>query len=178
MGIVPISKSIWPPILFVCVNLHFAALIRFNLFSNFSLLFFREPSKALPPNFAPPFCALCLNVCDFLPKTWDLGRKKETSPSQAGHPFRLLPLVAATFPKGTAEPSQSSLLDASPLGDGAFGMAMKFPAKVQSSRARQRLPPRGSWQSRQALSEGVRLQTPPVKRQIWKIRRFSRFAKL
>ena len=43
---------------------------------------------------------------------------------------------------------QSSLRDASPLWDGAFGMAGKFPSKVQSARARQRLPPRGSWQSR------------------------------
>ena len=34
-------------------------------------------------------------------------------------------------------------------------MAGKFPAKAQSARARQRLPPRGSWQSRQALTEGV-----------------------
>ena len=75
MGIVPISKSIWVLILFVCANFHFAALIRFNLFANFSLLFFREPSKPPPPNFAPPFCALCLIVYDFLPKTWDLGRK-------------------------------------------------------------------------------------------------------
>ena len=48
-----------------------------------------------------------------------------------------------------------SLRDASPLGDGALGMAVKFPAKMQSVRARQRLPPRGSWQSRQALTEGV-----------------------
>ena len=43
---------------------------------------------------------------------------------------------------------QSSLRDASPLWDGAFGIAVKFPAKAQSLRARQRLPPRGSWQSR------------------------------
>ena len=50
---------------------------------------------------------------------------------------------------------QSSLRDASPLWDGAFGIAVKFPAKAQSLRARQRLPPRGSWQSRQALPEGV-----------------------
>ena len=42
------------------------------------------------------------------------------------------------------------------LWDGAFGMAGKFPAKPQSARARQRLPPRGSWQNRQALTEGVR----------------------
>ena len=91
----------------------------------------------------------------------------------------------------------------SPLWDGALGMAGKFPAKVQSARTRQRLPPRGSCQSRQALTEGVQpaeslqktfprsaalsqkaaLQmplpstTPPVKRQFWKIRRFSRIAK-
>ena len=43
----------------------------------------------------------------------------------------------------------------SPLWDGALGMAGKFPAKVQSARTRQRLPPRGSCQSRQALTEGV-----------------------
>ena len=50
---------------------------------------------------------------------------------------------------------QSSLRDASPLWDGAFGIAVQFPAKVQSLRARQRLPPRGSWQNRQVLTEGV-----------------------
>ena len=43
----------------------------------------------------------------------------------------------------------------SPLWDGALGIAGKFPAKVQSARTRQRLPPRGSCQSRQALTEGV-----------------------
>ena len=50
---------------------------------------------------------------------------------------------------------QSRLRRASPLWDGAFGMAAQFPAKAQSLRARQRLHPRGSWQSRQALPEGV-----------------------
>ena len=50
---------------------------------------------------------------------------------------------------------QSSLRDASPLWDGAFGIVVQFPAKVQSLRARQRLPPRGSWQNRQVLTEGV-----------------------
>ena len=50
---------------------------------------------------------------------------------------------------------QSRLRRASPLWDGAFGMAAQFPAKAQSLRARQRLPPRGSWQSRQVLPEGV-----------------------
>ena len=44
---------------------------------------------------------------------------------------------------------QSSLRYAKgPLWDGAFGIAVQFPAKAQSLRARQRLPPRGSWQSR------------------------------
>ena len=47
------------------------------------------------------------------------------------------------------------MLNDSPLGDGAFGMTAKFPAKAQSFRARQRLPPRGSWQNRQVLTEGV-----------------------
>ncbi|HAR94054.1 MAG TPA: hypothetical protein DCR80_08435, partial [Faecalibacterium sp.] len=42
----------------------------------------------------------------------------------------------------------------------------------------QRLPLRGSCQNRQVLTEGVRFQTPTVKRQFWKIRRFSRIAKL
>ena len=34
------------------------------------------------------------------------------------------------------------------LWDVAFGSTEKFPAKVQSLRVRQRLPPRGSWQNR------------------------------
>ena len=41
------------------------------------------------------------------------------------------------------------------LWDGVFGITAQFPAEVQSFRARQRLPLRGSWQSRQALTEGV-----------------------
>ena len=43
----------------------------------------------------------------------------------------------------------------SPLWDGAFGITAKSPVHPQSFRFRQRLPPRGSWQSRQALTEGV-----------------------
>ena len=72
---VPISKSIWPFILFVYLNLHFMLMVRFNLFYRFSKIFSRKRSKASPPNFASSFCALCLIVCDFLPKTWNLGRK-------------------------------------------------------------------------------------------------------
>ena len=34
-------------------------------------------------------------------------------------------------------------------------MAIKFPVRAQSLRIRQRLPPRGSWQSRQALTNGL-----------------------
>ena len=35
-----------------------------------------------------------------------------------------------------------------------------FPVKPQSSRSRQRLPPRGSWQNRQVLTEGVKFPLP------------------
>ena len=60
------------------------------------------------------------------------------------YPFRLLPLVAATFPKGTAFGDSGKVSGASskasPWGAGehsepegvAFGMAGKFPAKSQS----------------------------------------------
>ncbi|MEC4629851.1 hypothetical protein VSS86_19190, partial [Bacillus safensis] len=44
---------------------------------------------------------------------------------------------------------------ASPLGDGACGVAAQFPVKQESFPLRQRLPPRGSWQNRQVLTEGV-----------------------
>ena len=55
-------------------------MVRFNLLYCFSKIFFRKRSKASPPNFAPPFCAFCLIVCDFLPKTWNLRRKKRNPP--------------------------------------------------------------------------------------------------
>ena len=76
---VPISKSIWPFILFVYLNLHFILIIRFNSLCCFSKTFSRERSSPPPPNFASPFCAFCLIVYDFLPKTWDLGRKNTPS---------------------------------------------------------------------------------------------------
>ena len=76
---VPISKSIWPLILFVYANFYFAAITRFNSSFCFSKIFSRERSSSPPPNFAPSFCALCLNVCDFLPKTWNLRRKEGKS---------------------------------------------------------------------------------------------------
>ena len=128
---VPISKSIWVLILFVCANFRFAAMMRLNLFHCFSFSFSRERSKLPPPNFVPSFCALCLNVCDFLPKTWDLGRK-------------ITPSVCSRWsqppsPRGRLDPlSHRCAMPAPPRG-GAFGIAMKFPAKVQS---RQALPER------------------------------------
>lgn len=80
---VPISKSIWPLILFVCANFYFVAITRFNSSFCFLKIFSRERSKASPPNFAPPFCAFCLIVCDFLPKTWNLRRKEgKSAPSR------------------------------------------------------------------------------------------------
>ena len=136
---VPISKSIWPFILFVYANFYFVAITRFNSSFCFSKTFSQEQLKASPPNFAPPFCALCLIVCDFLPKTWNLGRKEGKS-------------ALSGAPEGTPPVAYGD----SPLGDGAFGIAAQFQAEAQSLRARQRLPLRGSWQSRQALTEGVR----------------------
>ena len=44
-------------------------------------------------------------------------------------------------------PSLLPLVADSPLWDGAFGMAAKFPAKVQSLRQRYKLPLRGSWRA-------------------------------
>ena len=141
---VPISKSIWQLISFVYLNLHFMSMVRFNLLYCFSKIFFRKRSKAPPPNFALPFCALCLIVCDFLPKTWNLRRKEGKS-------------ALSGAPEGTPPVAYGD----SPLGDGAFGMTVRFPAKVQSLRVHQRLPLRGSWQSRQALTEGVRSKSHP-----------------
>ena len=108
---VPISKSIWPLILFVYANFYFVAITRFNLSFRFSKTFSRKRSSPPPPNFAPPFCALCLIVCDFLPKTWNLGRKEGKSALSGGAPLPSAPagqhprplrhgLRRATSPKG------------------------------------------------------------------------------
>ena len=68
---------------------------------------------------------------------WGVGNKlPQSSLRDARFPF-LSPAV-------TSSPGAGEVI----LWDGAFGIAVKFPAKVQSLRARQRLPPRGSWQSR------------------------------
>ena len=97
---VPISKSIWPFILFVYLNSHFMLMIRFNSLYCFSKIFFRERSKASPPNFVPPFCALCLIVCDFLPKTWNLGRKEGKSALSGGAPLPSAPVGRSHLPQG------------------------------------------------------------------------------
>ena len=124
---VPISKSIWPFILFVYLNLHFILMVRFNLFYCFSKIFFRERSKASPPNFAPSFCALCLNVCNFLPKTWNFGRK--THSRQRARPLRH-GLRRATLPL-------LSLRDIFPRSGGSLsskGEALAKPETLRFSR--------------------------------------------
>ncbi len=97
---VPISKSIWPLILFVYANFYFVAMIRLKLFYDFSSFFFRERSSPPPPNFAPPFCALCLIVCDFFPKTWNLGRKEGKSALSGGAPLPSAPVGRSHLPQG------------------------------------------------------------------------------
>ena len=69
----------------------------------------------------------------------------ETPPVAYGDRFPFL------SPAVTSSPGAGEVV----LWDGAFGITVNFPAKVQSFRFRQRLPLRGSWQSRQALTEGV-----------------------
>ena len=172
---VPISKSIWPLILFVYANFYFVAIARFNSSFCFLKTFSRKRSSPSPPNFAPPFCALCLIVCDFLPKTWNLGRKEgksalsgapEGTPPVAygdsplgdgafGMTVRFPAKVQSLPPTASGAPLPSAPVGTppvaygdSPLGDGAFGIAAQFQAEAQSLRARQRLPLRGSWQSR------------------------------
>ena len=63
------------------------AIARFNSSFCFSKTFSRKRSSPPPPNFAPPFCAFCLIICDFLPKTWNLGRKEGKSVLSGSHSF-------------------------------------------------------------------------------------------
>ena len=82
--------------------------MRLNSSRYFSNLLSRERSNPPPPNFAPPFCALCLIVYDFLPKTWDLGRKM---PPQSRCARQIPPFVAARHlpPAGGSRPSRGRL---------------------------------------------------------------------
>ena len=97
---VPISKSIWPLILFAYANFNFVAIVRSNLFRCFSDILSRERSNQPPPNFTLPFCALCLIVCDFLPKTWNLGRKEGKSALSGGEPLPSAPVGRSHLPQG------------------------------------------------------------------------------
>ena len=77
----------------------------------------------------------CVEIWNFL----SFLRVKSPLRRCGKYPLSLLTTFAASSPKGAP-----------------FGAAAKFPAKVRSLRVRQRLPPRGSWQSRKALTEGVK----------------------
>ena len=146
---VPISKSIWPLILFVYANFNFAAMVRFNSSFCFSKIFSRERSSPPPPNFAPPFCAFCLIICDFLPKTWNLGRKEGKSALSGGAPLPSAPVGRSHLPQGDG--LTLSVIAArcqippfvatrhlppergkSFLSGGAFGAAAKFPATTKA----------------------------------------------
>ena len=54
------------------------------------------------------------------------AERKKSGVEWRKNPFRLLTAFAATFPKGTAEPSQSSLRDASSPEGGAYSVAGTF----------------------------------------------------
>lgn len=79
-------------------------IIRFNLLCCFSKIFFQKRSKAFPPNFSPPFCAFCLIVCDFLPETWDLGRKEGKFALSGGAPLPSAPVGRSHLPQGEGFP--------------------------------------------------------------------------
>ena len=75
-------------------------MVRFNSSFCFSKIFSRERSSPPPPNFAPPFCAFCLIICDFLPKTWNLGRKEGKSALSGGAPLPSAPVGRSHLPQG------------------------------------------------------------------------------
>ena len=72
-------------------------------------------------------------------------------PPQSAH------CVRSQLPQGDANPLRRSRAS-SPEG-GAFDLSTSFVFELETLPPCQRLPPRGSWQSRQALTEGVKL--PP-----------------
>ena len=85
------------------------AITRFNSSFCFSKIFFRERSSPPPPNFASPFCAFCLIVCDFLPKTWNLGRKGPPQ-SRCARQIPLFVTCGDDFPRsGGSRPSRGRL---------------------------------------------------------------------
>ena len=72
----------------------------------FLFVFLPGTVKPAPAKLCTVFLCTLLNRLRFSPQNVGFGTKSTLSaagsPSQVGHPFRLLPLVAATFPKGTA----------------------------------------------------------------------------
>ena len=168
-------------------------MVRFNSFSYFSKIFFRERSNPPPPNFAPSFCALCLNVCDFLPKTWDLGRKI-TSSDRA--PLPSAPVGRSHLPQGDGSPSQAlprqlSRRESQAVGFVAkvLGATRKPPGAllplplgevdanaVSRRRGRGRSPPRDCFHRKPARQLPFAVTTPPVKIQSRAARRLPDFA--
>ena len=143
-----------------------------------------ETVKAAPAKLCAAFLCTLLNRLRFSPQNVEFGTKR--LPSQAGHPFRLLPLVAATFPKGTADPlSHRCAMPAPPKGE-LFSAAAKFPAttkavplgKVASPQAMTEgvTPPRDCFRRKQARRLPFAFTTPPVKMQSRAARRLPDFA--
>ena len=77
--------------------------------------------------------------------------------SRARFPL-LSPAVTSSPGAGEVFPQRGS--QAVKLIAKVFCVMGKFLTQAQSLRARQRLPPRGSWQNRQVLTEGVQAVTP------------------
>ena len=115
---------------------------------------------------------------------------------EGNDPFRLLPLVAATFPKGTAEPSQALPRQLPRRGSQAVRLVAEVLGAMRNLPAvAKKLPLRGSWHraamtervqpacAKQKLSRSAALSqkaalhlpfpstTPPVKRGFRKARR-------
>ena len=98
--------------------------------------------------------ALCPNPGEFCPKSAVKAAFEKKCGRKSSDEFEKEGAAHSQCPRPLKTPPVSHSLD-SPLGDGAFGIMAKFQVQAQSLRARQRLPPRGSCQSRQALTEGV-----------------------
>ena len=76
---------------------------------------------------------------------------RDSSPK--GAPFG----VAAKFPATAKAVPLGKVASPQAMTEGVVSGVAKFPAKVRSLWVRQRLPPRGSCQNRQVLTEGVKL---------------------
>ena len=108
----------------------------------FLFVFLPGTVKAAPAKLCAVFLCTLLKRLRFSPQNVGFGTKD--------YPFRLLPLVAATFPKGAAEPSQSSLRDASSPERGSFwhgdivsSSSAKFPGAPEAPSQRELAKPSG-----------------------------------